>query len=73
MPRVDVPERYLLGTSDAGARSPKRPKRMAEHRNHGNRPVGGRDKNYRNQVLGTARNRVFLQPRYVLRESCCGI
>ena len=63
MLRSEIPDEHLLETSNASAKSPKRPKRIAEHRNHGNRPVDGRDKNYRNQVLGTARNRVFLQPR----------
>jgi hypothetical protein len=63
MPRVEVPDEHLLDTSNTGSRSPKRPKRMAEHRNHGNRPVDGRDKNYRNQAFGMTRNRVFLQPR----------
>ncbi len=53
MPRAEVPEKCLLETSNADARSPKKPKRMAEHRNHGNRPVDGRDKNYRNEALGT--------------------
>jgi len=64
MPRAELPEKCLLETSNADARSPKRPKQMAEHRINENRPVDGRDKNYRNQALGTARNRVFLQPRY---------
>ena len=63
MPRVEVPEKYLRETSNAGFRGPKKPKWMAEHRNHGNRPVDGRDKNDRNQALGMTRNRVFLQPR----------
>ena len=53
MPRTEVPEKCLLETSNADARSPKKPKRMAEHRNHGDRPVDGRDKNYRNEALGT--------------------
>lgn len=64
MLRAEVPEEHLLETSNAGAKSPKRPKRMAEYRNHENRPVEGRDKNYRNQALGMTRNRVFLRPRY---------
>ena len=64
MLRAEVPDEHLLETSNAGTKSAKRPKRMEEHRNHGNRPVEGRDKNYRNQALGMTRNRVFLRPRY---------
>lgn len=37
---------------------------MAKHWNRDVRPADGHDKNFRNQVVGTARNRVFLQPRY---------
>lgn len=53
MPRAELPEKCLLETSNADARSPKKPKRMAEHRNHENRLFDGRDKNYRNEALGT--------------------
>ena len=72
MLRAEVPEEHLLQISNTGTKSPKspkspkRPERMAEHLNHENRPVDGRDKNYRTQALGMTRNRVFLQPRYVL-------
>ncbi|MCC4272764.1 hypothetical protein LL254_18845, partial [Marinobacter nauticus] len=63
MLRAEVPEEHLLQISNTGTKSPKRPERMAEHLNHENRPVDGRDKNYRTQALGMTRNRVFLQPR----------
>ena len=53
MPRVEAPEKYLRETSNAGFRGPKKPKRMAEHRSHENRPVDGRAKNYRSEALGT--------------------
>ena len=63
-----VLEKRLLEAINADAKSLKRLKRMAEHRNHENRPAGGLDKNYRNQALGTAWNRVFLRPRYTSME-----
>tara|TARA_Y100001973_G_scaffold8088_1_gene11129 strand:- start:593 stop:835 length:243 start_codon:yes stop_codon:yes gene_type:complete len=53
MLRAEVPDEHLLETRNAGTKSPKWPKRLEEHRNHGNRPVDGRDKNYRNEALGT--------------------
>lgn len=59
MPRVEAPEKYLRETSNAGFRGPKKPKRMAEHRSHENRPVDGRAKNYRSEALGTGSDSGF--------------
>jgi len=63
MPRAEVPGKCLLETSNADARSPKRPKRMAEYRSHENRPVDGSEKNTGVRRWERALNRVFLQPR----------
>lgn len=53
-----------LNTSNTGTDTVKGPKLVAEHRNGDNQLADGRDKNFRNQALGIARNRVFLHPRY---------
>lgn len=55
---------WLLDASNIGTDIVKGPKLTAKHWNRDIRLVGGRDKIYRNQAVGTAQNWVFLQPRY---------
>ena len=54
---------WLLDASNIGTDIVKGPKLTAKHWNRDIRLVGGRDKIYRNQAVGTAQNWVFLQPR----------
>jgi len=54
---------WPLNASNTGAENAKGAKPMAKHRNRGNWPVDGHDKNFRNQAVGAAQNWVFLQPR----------
>jgi hypothetical protein len=57
------PEMWLMEASNTATGTVKGLKLMAKQRNRDNRLADGSYKNFRSQVLGTARKRVFLQPR----------
>ncbi|TBW48751.1 hypothetical protein EZI54_20920 [Marinobacter halodurans] len=60
---------WPLNASNTGAETVKGPKLTAEHWYLDDQLADGRYKNLGKQALGTARNRVFLQPRYAKRPS----
>jgi hypothetical protein len=58
------PKVWPLDLRHTGAENTKGLQLMAKHWNRDNRPADGHHKNFRNRVVGTAWNRVFLQPYY---------